>query len=153
MKLTNNFHLEELISSDTAARKGISNEPEREHLVAMTALTLNVLQPVRDEHGIVTVTSGYRSKDLNEAIGGSSNSQHCKGEAADFKCYAISNVDLAKWIEASLTFDQLSLEFYKKGDPRAGWIHCSYSRFNNRRKTMTASMTAKGVKYENGLVV
>jgi len=65
----------------------------------------------------------------------------------------VSNWELAKWIQSELDFDQLILEFYKKGDPHSGWVHCSYSRFgNNRRQQLTALKIGRGVKYEQGLL-
>jgi len=153
MKLSNNFHLKELTKSETADRLGLKNQPTEEQLVALTVVTNQVLQPVREKFGIVTVNSGLRGEEVNKAVGGSKNSQHCKGEAVDFECYSVSNFELASWIAENLEFDQLILEFYKKGDTHSGWVHCSYSRFgDNRRKQMTAMKIGRGVKYENGLV-
>ena len=153
MKLSNNFHLKELTKSETADRLGLKNQPTDEQLVALTVVVNQVLQPVRDKFGIVTVNSGLRGEEVNKAVGGSKNSQHCQGEAVDFECYSVSNWELAKWIQSELDFDQLILEFYKKGDPQSGWVHCSYSRFGgNRRKQMTAMKIGRGIKYENGLL-
>ena len=153
MKLSNNFHLKELTKSETADRLGLKNQPTEEQLVALTVVVNQVLQPVREKFGIVTVNSGIRSEEVNKAVGGSKNSQHCKGEAVDFECYSVSNWELAKWIQSELDFDQLILEFYKKGDPHSGWVHCSYSRFgNNRRQQLTALKIGRGVKYEQGLL-
>ena len=153
MKLSNNFHLKELTKSETADRLGLKNQPTEEQLVALTVVVNQVLQPVREKFGIVTVNSGIRSEEVNKAVGGSKKSQHCKGEAVDFECYSVSNWELAKWIAENLEFDQLILEFYKKGDPHSGWVHCSYSRFgNNRRQQLTALKIGRGVKYEQGLL-
>tara|TARA_Y100000310_G_scaffold125504_1_gene124307 strand:- start:145 stop:600 length:456 start_codon:yes stop_codon:yes gene_type:complete len=149
MKLTKNFYLKELTGSSTAERMGIENQPNFEHLVALTILTKEILQPVRDKFGVVTVTSGYRSPELNSAIGGSSKSQHCNGEAADFECFSVSNPELAKWIQDNLDFDQLILEYYVAGDPHSGWVHCSYSRFGDNRKKVLNKQKGKG--YEPGL--
>jgi len=153
MKLSNNFHLKELTKSEAADRLGLKNQPTEEQLVALTVVTNQVLQPVREKFGIVTVNSGIRSEEVNKAVGGSKNSQHCKGEAVDFECYSVSNFELAKWIQSNLEFDQLILEFYKKGDPHSGWVHCSYSRLGtNRGIQMTASKAGRGVKYDHGLI-
>ena len=84
MRITKNFHLKELIASSTAERMGIDNKPNGEQLVSLSILTQAVLQPIRDKFGIVSISSGLRVPDLNKAIGGSKNSSHCKGEAADF---------------------------------------------------------------------
>tara|TARA_Y100000310_G_scaffold342573_1_gene446376 strand:+ start:321 stop:785 length:465 start_codon:yes stop_codon:yes gene_type:complete len=153
MKLSNNFHLRELTKSEAGDRLGLKNQPTEEQLVALTVVVNQVLQPVREKFGIVTVNSGIRSEEVNRAVGGSKKSQHCKGEAVDFECYSTSNWELAKWIQSELDFDQLILEFYKKGDPHSGWVHCSYSRFgNNRRQQLTALKIGRGVKYEQGLL-
>jgi len=78
---------------------------------------------VRDKFGPVIISSGYRSKELNAAIGGSVTSQHSIGEAADFEVPGLDNKKLADWIKDNLKFDQLILEFYKDGDPNSGWVH------------------------------
>lgn len=132
MKLSKNFSLDELTKSQTALRMGIDNEPTPGDLYNLSQLCDNILQPVREHFGKpVTVSSGYRSVALCEAIGSSAKSQHAKGEAADFEIMGIDNKEVAVWIRDNLDFDQLILEFYKDGEPSSGWIHCSYSD-NNR---------------------
>ena len=132
MKLSKNFSLDELTKSQTALRMGIDNKPTPGDLYNLTQLCDNILQPVREHFGKpVTVSSGYRSVALCEAIGSSAKSQHAKGEAADFEIMGIDNKEVAVWIRDNLDFDQLILEFYKDGEPSSGWIHCSYSD-NNR---------------------
>ena len=75
---------------------------------------------VRDNHGIVTVSSGFRCAQLSEAVGSKSTSAHCANgpdlvAAADFECIgSIGNYDLAVWISENLDFDQLILECYTK---------------------------------------
>jgi len=125
MNLSPNFTLLELTKSQTAERKGIPNQPTDEHIEAMTELCHKILQPVRDEFGPVTVTSGYRSPELCLAIGSSIDSQHAKGQAADFEVFGTSNMEVAEWIADNLEFDQLILECYTGGN--SGWIHCSYA--------------------------
>jgi zinc D-Ala-D-Ala carboxypeptidase len=132
MKLSKNFSLDELTKSQTALRMGIDNEPTPGDLYNLSQLCDNILQPVREHFDKpVTVSSGYRSVALCEAIGSSAKSQHAKGEAADFEIMGIDNKEVAVWIRDNLDFDQLILEFYKDGEPSSGWIHCSYSD-NNR---------------------
>ena len=78
MRLSKNFSLRELTKSATAERAGIDNTPKDiEHLGNMIHLAIHVLQPVRDQFGVISVNSGYRSPDLNTKVGGSKNSQHC----------------------------------------------------------------------------
>ena len=95
MKLSENFSLKELTSSQTAERKGISNNPSEDHMNNLKELCVNVLQKVRDHYGkVVSVSSGYRSPELCVSIGSSVNSQHSKGQAADFEVYGLSNAEL-----------------------------------------------------------
>ena len=126
MKLSANFTLKELTKSDTAIRKGISNEPNTDEIEKLKLLCETILQPVRDKFGPVTVTSGYRSPELCVAIGSSINSQHTKAEAVDFEVEGVDNADVAYWIKDNITnWDQMILEFYTIGEPSSGWVHCS----------------------------
>ena len=149
MKLSNNFSLNELIRSQTAERKGIDNTPSAEHQENLKSLCTNVLQPIRDHFGkVVTVSSGYRSPELCIAIGSKTTSQHAKGEAADFEIFGVSNKELADWIHNNINYDQLILEFWSPEDPNKGWIHCSYSRDNNRKQYLRAYKNEGKTKYE-----
>ncbi len=99
MKLSKNFSLKELTASQTAERKGINNNPNDDQITALQKLCENILQPVRDHYASpVTVSSGFRSEELCVAIGSSVNSQHAKGQAADFEIFGVPNAELAKWI-------------------------------------------------------
>src|SRR5210317_1271459 len=128
MKLSKNFTLQEFTKSQTALRQGIDNTPEGEHLEAAKALFENVVQPVRENFGPTVINSGYRGPALNEAVGGSAKSQHCKGEAVDIECPGVPNADIAQWIVDNLDFDQVILEFYTPGIPDSGWVHVSFTR-------------------------
>ena len=127
MKLSNNFSLEELCKSQTAVRKGLNNIPdssfESDIVENLRALCVNVLQPIRDNYKLpISPSSGYRSVLLNETIGGSKTSQHCRGEAVDLEIAGVPNAILAEWIQENLIYDQLILEFYKKDVPSSGWV-------------------------------
>ena len=149
MKLSENFSLQELTKSQTATRKGIDNTPSPEHQENLKSLCTHVLQPVREHFGrVVTISSGYRSPELCTAIGSKTTSQHAKGEAADFEIFGVSNKELADWIHYNLNYDQLILEFWSPEDPNKGWIHCSYSRGNNRRQYLRAYKNEGKTKYE-----
>ena len=105
MKLSDNFSLKEMIKSQTALRKDIDNEPGEEEIENLKLLCENVLQPVREYYGkAVRVNSGYRSPELNSAIGGSKTSDHCKGMAADIEINGVANAELAEWIEKNCEF-------------------------------------------------
>ena len=137
MQLSGHFSLAELTKSQTATRKGIDNQPTLDHIENLTELCTQVLEPTRRNFGKpMVISSGYRSEELCEAIGSSKNSQHAKGEAADFEMFGVDNKELAKYIKNNLVFDQLILEFYNPDDPSSGWVHCSYSKEENRKQSL-----------------
>ena len=153
MKLSDNFSLKEMIKSQTATRKNIDNEPGEEEIENLKLLCENVLQPVRENYGkAVRVNSGYRSPELNSAIGGSKTSDHCKGFAADIEINGVANAELAEWIEANCDFKQLILEFYTPGIPDSGWVHVSYNENGNDKKVMTAMKENGRTVYKLGLI-
>ena len=152
VKLSQNFTIQEYIKSQTALRQGIDNTPTEEHMGNATALFRNVVQKVRDQFGVTVINSGYRGEALNKAVGGSSTSQHCKGEAVDIECPGTSNYDVAKWIEDNLDFDQLILEFITLGIPDSGWVHVSYKSEGNRKSVLTAMKENGKTVYKPGLI-
>ena len=140
MKLSKHFTLSELTRSDTAQRKGIDNslDPERDGDGAIISnlqhLCEEILEPVRKNYGVpITPSSGYRCQALNDAVGGSPQSQHRHGEAVDFEVKGVSNLELARYIATTLGFDQLILECYVADDPEAGWVHVSFKRTGGNR--------------------
>jgi len=153
MRLSKNFTLQEFTKSQTALRMGIDNTPEGEHLEAAKALFENVVQPVRENFGPTVINSGYRGPALNEAVGGSAKSQHCKGEAVDIECPGVPNADIAQWIVDNLDFDQVILEFYTPGIPDSGWVHVSYRADGENRKSILTAMKEDGkTVYKTGLI-
>jgi hypothetical protein len=139
MKLTTNLSLAEATYSATALRKGIANEPTVTHLINLKAVAEHIFQPCRNHFGKpLRVTSGYRSKELNKAIGGSNNSQHSKGEALDMQSTeGYTNRDLFMYIKDHLEFDQLIGEFPDDMGEFA-WVHCSYKAEGNRGEVLVA---------------
>ena len=142
MKLTANITLDELTKSQTAERKGINNNPSPEQIENLKALAINVLQPIRSQFNKpLIISSGFRCAELCIEIGSSVNSQHTahdEAAAADFEIPGVDNRELARWIRDNLEVDQGILEFYKDGEPTSVWIHCSYSRNNNRQQWLRA---------------
>ena len=136
MRLSKNFVLSEITRSNTAKRKGISNEPKQEHLVNLQRLVTNLIQPMRNALGPIRVTSGYRSPKLNRSIGGSSKSQHCKGEALDLQFWKdgqMINQEIYKWVlNSDIEFDQMINEF------DFAWIHISLVKEKNRKLVLEA---------------
>ena len=126
------FTIEELCRSQVAVCLGIDNQPKREDIIAnLKRLAFHTLEAVRLLNGNkpITITSGYRCKDLNRAVGGVATSQHQNGCAADFVVgSAEGNRRLFDKIKSSgsVPFDHLILE------PKAGWIHISYVEGGNR---------------------
>ena len=117
--LSKNFSVYEFTHSQTASRMGRLITPTSREKDRIIYLTRTLLQPIRDELGPMIITSGLRPIWLNDQIGGSKNSQHIKGEAADFIVLGKTPYEVATWInESPLPFDQLILEFDR-------WIHIS----------------------------
>ena len=154
MKISKNFSLKEFTKSSTAERLGIDNRVnDQQTLVNLCALTHNVLQPVRNEHGRVNCNSIFRCLDLNRAIKSSDKSQHVKGEAGDIECPAVDNYELARWIAANLNYDMVLLEFHREGNPDSGWVHVSYKADgSNRNKQLTALKKKGKTVYKEGLI-
>mgnify|MGYP002636329760 CR=1 FL=1 len=147
MKLSENFTLNELTKSQEAIRLGIDNEPSDVQITNLMLLCTHILQPIRNHFKLpVSISSGYRSVALCEAIGSSSGSQHAKGQAADFEIFSLPNKEVSDWIVKNLDYDQCILEFWNPNDPNSGWIHCSYNDAGNRKQYLKASK-------ENGKII
>ena len=144
MKISNNFTLEELTDSPTAVRMNLSCTPSSLARANLYSLVNNVLQPLRDALGPVIVTSGYRSPELNKIIGGSPNSQHCLGQAADIRVLGKSVIEVCNYIDQSdIIYDQLIYE--------GTWVHVSYNKLGNRRNKLTAVFSNNKVSYIQGI--
>ena len=133
MRISKNFTLQELTKSNTATSLGISNTPDKEGIHKLRLLATELLQPLRNAVGSIRITSGYRSPQLSEAIGASSNSQHCRYEAVDMqfvKRGVMSNLTIYNaLIELDLDYDQCILEFGSSTefiDGYPAWIHLSW---------------------------
>ena len=147
MQLSKHFTLEEMEKSQTATRKGIKNKAGSGEIKNLGDLCYEVLEPVRAKFDKpVTITSGYRSPELSEAIGSKATSQHCSGEAVDFEIAGVSNLQVALWLTNNVNFDQCILEFWT-GEASSGWIHVSYKDGSNRKQVLTYD----GKSYTNGL--
>ena len=151
MKLSENFSLEELIRSSTARRIGLDNIPNDEHVKNLQVVVDEIAQPLRDHFGKpVRINSGYRSPALNDAIGGSKKSQHCKGEALDLEIDGVSNLEVADWITDNCDYDQVILEFYNPAEgPNSGWVHasCKANLSENRERNLIALKDGKKTVY------
>ena len=126
------FTSDELAHSKVARTKRIDNTPNEQQKKALVALVDNVLDPLRDLFGKpVLVSSGFRSNDLNRAVGGAATSQHMKGEAADiYTGTKEGNKKLFELIRDNLPFDQLIDE------KDFSWVHVSFKEIGNRKQIL-----------------
>ena len=136
MRISKNFTLSEITHSNTAKRLGIDNSPNKEHLENIKVLVNDLIQPMRSALGPIRISSGYRNPQLNHAIGGSSRSQHCKGQAFDVQFWKngkMCNKEIYDWvIKSGIEFDQMINEF------DFSWIHISLKKENNRNVILEA---------------
>ncbi len=152
MNLTKNLTLAEVTKSTTAKRLGIDNQPDEWTIENLRAVGECVFQPLRDAFGCpIYVSSGYRSPELNKAIGGSLRSQHIQGRALDLDADVFrgcTNGEIFRFILNNLTFDQLIWEFGDEDNP--DWVHVSYVRDGlNRGRCLKACRDDDGkVFYE-----
>jgi zinc D-Ala-D-Ala carboxypeptidase len=151
MRLSKNLTLREAIKSNTETRLGIDNTPEEWEIHNLRAVAENVFQPVRDHFGVpIAVSSGYRSKKLNKAIGGSKYSQHVIGEALDLDADVygkVTNAEIFNYIKNNLEWDQMIWEFGDDEEPN--WVHVSYKESGrNRKQIKRAYRDEKGVYYK-----
>ena len=140
MKISKHVSMREAVESYTAKRRGIDNTPGDYELTNMTALAENIFEPLREwVGGPIKINSFFRSVELNEAIGGSSKSQHCQGRAIDIDdVYGHkTNAEMYNWIKENLNFDQMIWEFGTDDNP--DWVHISYvSEDGNRNRCLKA---------------
>lgn len=142
MHLTEHFTIEEFERSTTALRMGIDNKMPRKYIFSSTILCELVLEPLRMHFGTpVVISSGYRCENLNHLVGGSSTSQHMRGEAVDISLNDKS--ELRRWFEyikRNCDFDQLIEERASKTSGN-WWIHvsCKPDFTNNRHQVLRVS--------------
>lgn len=147
MRLSEHLSLAEVIKSETAKRRGVSNMPTEAHLANFKLLAEKVFEPIRNHFGSpIHISSGYRSKALNEAIGGASSSQHCTGEAIDIdmdgSADGITNKMVFDYIKENLQFDQLIWEFGTSSNP--DWVHVSYESNGRQRNQILKAVKKAG---------
>jgi len=124
-----NFSISELVHSDNAIKTGIDNTPTIQEIDNLLHLIVYCLQPIRDKlKKPMIITSGYRSTKVNFLCGGAMNSQHLKGEAADFIVKGMTPSQIIDFIvKSGIEYDQLINE-------RNKWVHISYSKGHNRKQ-------------------
>jgi len=152
MMLSENLSFKEATYSATAIKKDIPNNPTIEHLKNLKATAEHIFQPIRDFFGVpIKVTSGYRSQELNDLIGGSSTSQHSIGQALDLDADVygkITNAQIFSFIETKIEFDQMIWEFGDDKNPN--WVHVSYrTDGKNRGEKLIAYKKNGRTKYKH----
>ena len=147
MKLSEHLELSEVTRSESAKRKGISNMPTEAHIANFKLLAEKIFEPIRTHFRCpIIISSGYRSKELNAAIGGSLTSQHCQGEAIDIdmdgSTNGVTNRMVFDYIKDNLNFDQLIYEFGDANNP--DWVHVSYESTGKQRKQIIRATRSGG---------
>lgn len=134
-----NFSISELIYSDYAVAHKINNMPDIRALDNMLVLIVKCLQPLRDKLGKpITITSGYRNKTLNKAVGGAETSHHLTGQAVDISVRGLTAKQLFDLIaKTDIKYTQLIEEH----SGSANWVHISYVKTN---------LKCEKLKYING---
>ena len=121
--------MSELIHSDKAVQYNINNMPDISSLDNLLNLIVYCLQPIREKIGKpIIISSGYRCERVNKLVGGKDNSQHRKGQAADFIVKGLSVQNTIQFImKSGIEYDQLINEYDK-------WVHISFVKGKNRKQ-------------------
>jgi len=143
MNLSVHVTLAEFENSPTATTYGINNKMSLSQIESAKLLCEKVFEPLRIHLNTpIKINSGYRSLQLNKKIGGSTTSQHCKGEALDLHIDAKG----FHFIKDKLDFDQLIWEFGNDENP--SWVHVSFSS-KNRKQVLKATKKNGKTIYSN----
>ena len=145
MKISEHISFKEATRSVTALRLGIDNTPNDYQLQNMENIAKNVFEPLREAvGGPIKINSFMRVEKLNQAIGGSSRSQHCQGRAMDLDdTYGYwTNAEMYHYIKNNLDFDQIIWEFGTDENP--DWVHVSYVDADSNRKRCLKAIKENG---------
>ena len=138
MKISEHISLAEGIKSQSAIRHNIDNVPDVKQLDAMMEVAEKCFEPMRKYFDKpIGISSFFRCEALNEKVGGSKTSQHCKGEAIDIDADifgGVTNKEIFDYIKNNLDFDQLIWEYGDEDNP--AWVHVSYSKIKNRKQIL-----------------
>ena len=143
MYLTDHFSTEELCHSNTAIRLGLSNTPNQVQLTNLKTLAEG-LEHVRSKLGglPIIISSGFRSMDVNRAVGSIDTSFHTYGLAADFICPRYGSVDdvFHAVVSSSIEYDQLIKEFDR-------WIHIGFPKGTDKPRRQSLIIDKEGARY------
>lgn len=150
MKISKHISYKEAVYSATAKRLHLDNTPDDNILCEMEKVANYIFEPLRlYVGGAIKINSFYRSVEVNKAVGGSSRSQHCKGQAIDIDdVYGHkTNAEMFEYIRENLDFDQMIWEFGDTNNP--AWLHISYvSKKENRNRILRAVRENGKTRYE-----
>lgn len=150
MSISKHISYKEGVYSRTAMRLGIENKPSKEQMNNMRLIAEEVFEPLRNwVGGPIKINSFFRSPKLNTAIGGSTRSQHCHGQAIDIDDTfgRATNAEMYDFIKKHLDFDQMIWEFGNSDNP--DWVHISYvSKDKNRNRCLQAYKENGKTKYK-----
>ncbi|MBF1619159.1 peptidase M15A [Prevotella melaninogenica] len=140
-----NFSIAELVQSSTAEQLKINNNPPSIVKVHLTE-TITLLENIRAEWGkyceahklgnpAIRISSGYRSAELNKAVGGVKNSAHVEGYAADLQPVNGKQTEFEKFFASVFSrmgyaFDQIIIEKSKT----SRWVHVGYKRTDGKQR-------------------
>ena len=157
--ISKHISYKEAVRSSTAKRRGIDNTPSTFQLNNMALVAEECFEPLREWYGkAIGVSSFLRSKELNEAIGGSKKSQHMCGAYslkeegaididADMFSNGITNAEIFNWLKDNVAFDQLIWEFGDESEP--DWVHVSHRKGSNRGQVLVAYRIDGKTKYKS----
>ena len=149
MNISKHVSYKEGVYSRTAQRRDIYNHPENDQADNMRLIAEQVFEPLRSwVGGPIKINSFFRSPELNTAIGGSTKSQHCHGQAIDLDDTfgRATNAEMYEFIKENLDFDQMIWEFGDDDNP--DWVHVSYvSEDKNRNRCLKAYKKNNKTKY------
>ena len=150
MAISEHISYKEGVYSRTAQRLDINNEPDNEQIKNMCLVAEEVFEPLRMwVGGPIKINSFFRSPKLNKAIGGSTKSQHCHGQAIDLDDTfgRATNAEMYEFIKKHLDFDQMIWEFGDEANPDG--VHVSYvSEDENRNRCLQAYKENGKTKYK-----
>lgn len=140
----------EATHSNQAKALRIGNIPNAEQLANLKLVCTNIFDKVREHFGVpIGISSGFRSYELNQRIGGSKSSLHMEGKAIDVDADihgGVSNKEIFDYIKNNCTFDQLIWEFGSENAP--SWVHVSYNREGNRGQVLRAVKSGGRTVYQ-----
>ena len=144
-KISKHVSYKEGTYSRTGERLDLDNTPNEEQLKCMKEVAENLFEPLREwVGGPIKINSFFRGEPVNTAIGGSTRSQHMKGQAIDIDDTFghKTNAEMYHYIKDNLDFDQMIWEFGTDKNPN--WLHISWVSHRPNRKKLTIAKKVNG---------